>query len=61
MSNDISLHFDEIRAETDDAYLIYIEDEELEVWLPKSQIRMREEKSKIYLPEWLAKKHGLYD
>jgi hypothetical protein len=50
----------EIRNETDHAYLAF--DGINEVWLPKSQVKMREIKwpdFEITVPEWLAKKKGI--
>lgn len=50
------IYFDEIIRETDMAYLLAIDDEE--VWLPKSQCKMTETRV-AELPEWLAIEKGL--
>lgn len=49
----------EIRHETALAYLVY--DGHRDVWLPKSQCEVSEERGAaiVTLPEWLAQKTGL--
>ena len=59
----IHLDFDEIKAETDKALLVVIDDEEY--WIPLSQIADSDDYSKgdcggtISVSEWWAKKEGL--
>jgi len=50
----------DIRTETDHAYLAF--DGANEVWLPKSQVELKEIKwpdFEITMPEWLARKKGI--
>ena len=54
---DTRIEFDKLEKETDDAYLIVIDDEQ--IWLPKSQVRMYPNTEKVYVPDWLALKKGL--
>lgn len=48
----------EIKRETGRAILVDagLEDE---IWLPKSQIEIDDEKGTVSIPEWLAKEKGL--
>lgn len=48
----ITLLWDRIEHETDDAILFAFGDEE--VWLPKSQIDVDEEEGMLDIPLWLA-------
>lgn len=51
-----SIYIDELKAETDKAYLVVIEGDEY--WLPKSQCELEDDT--ITMPSWLAEKNGLY-
>lgn len=55
--HDIRIPFDEIKKETDGAYLLDMGDEEM--WFPKSQVRIYEKKKVVYVPMWMAKDKGL--
>jgi hypothetical protein len=58
----VHLEVDEIKKETDKAFLVVVDDEE--VWLPKSQIANPGDYNKgdkncsISVREWLAKEKG---
>lgn len=51
------VNFDEIVNETEKAWCVLINDEE--VWLPKSQVEMYEDDYVVVVPEWLMKEKGL--
>ena len=57
MSEDISVEFDELRSETENAFCIVID--KVVHWMPKSICRIYEKNNKIYAPEWLLNKKGL--
>ena len=58
MSNEsVEIDFDHIEAETDMAWLVVIDDDE--VWLPKSRCDIDNESHVADVPEWLAKEKGL--
>ena len=49
--------YDAIRFETDNAYLLEIDGEE--VWLPKSHCELNPDEDEAHIPEWLAIEKGL--
>lgn len=54
----VKIDFDEILAESDDAYRFQIGDDKH--WIPKSQISTVFEKIKVvHITEWIAAKKGL--
>ncbi len=58
-----ALCFTEVKHETDKAYLFKFDDE-TEEWVPKSQLKNREEfegsqEGLIVLPQWLIEEKGL--
>ena len=54
----VVIDFDEIKHETELAYLFVIDDNE--VWLPKSQcLTLDVEAREVEIPEWLAVDKGL--
>lgn len=57
MSEDVSVNFDKLEKDTESAFLITIDGEQ--IWIPKSQARMYDKVNKVYIPEWLALKKGL--
>ncbi len=48
----------EIKSQTPHAYLFKCEDD-IEVWIPKSEIELNEENNTFNIPLWLAEKKGL--
>lgn len=52
----VDVAYDEVKHETDKAYLFIISEEEF--WIPKSQVRHMEADLFI-IPRWLAEKKGL--
>lgn len=48
----VEISFDELKYETDAAFLVVIDDEK--VWLPKSQVELHETSGIVAMPEWLA-------
>ena len=55
--DDISIEYESLIKETEAAYQILIDDQN--IWLPKSQVRIYPKNKKVHLPEWLALKKGL--
>lgn len=56
--NLVKIDFDEILAESDEAYRFQIGDDKY--WIPKSQVSTIFTKKKIiYISEWIAEKKGL--
>lgn len=55
--SDVGVKYDELEKETESAFLITIDGEN--IWIPKSQSRLYDVNKKIYIPEWLAFKKGL--
>lgn len=54
----VTVRFDELMYETQKAYLVNIDDEE--VWIPKSVIEDFDEKNgQMIIAEWFASKEGL--
>lgn len=62
LSHYVHLEVDEILKETEAAFLVLINDEEL--WLPKSMVadakdyEVGDVDCTMSIPEWLARKHG---
>ena len=52
---DVDIDIDELKTETDKAYLVIIEGDEY--WMPKSQCELVGDT--ITIPRWLAEKNGL--
>jgi len=57
MDDYIRVEFDELEKETESAFLIAIDSEQ--IWIPKSQSRIYYKKKCVYIPEWLALEKGL--
>ena len=59
--SNVRVRFDGVEAETDAAYLLSVDGEE--VWIPKSQIaHMDDSAGELWIPLWLAEKKELdYD
>jgi len=49
--------YDNLQAETSNAYLLLFENNE--VWLPKSQVELHVSEHTVSMPEWLVIEHGL--
>ena len=58
---DVVEMWDEIKAETENAYLFGDENCSANVWLPKSQVKVNKMSRgyEVQIPYWLAKKKGL--
>jgi len=52
-----AIYFDELIKETEIAWLVKIDKEE--IWFPKSQCELDEDDKKVEVPEWLAIEKGL--
>jgi len=48
----IKIEFDEVYRETHLSYCIVIDD--VEYWLPKSQVILSDDKKAVFMAEWLA-------
>jgi len=59
MGDDVYVHYDKKKRETEAAILFVIDGEE--IWLPKSQIEYDSQDKVVIVPEWLARKHDLDD
>ena len=57
MSKSLSYTYDEIKHETDKAWLLEMGDSES--WFPKSQCKIDKDEKKIIMPAWLAISKGL--
>lgn len=56
--SNVLVHFDEIKAETEAAIFIVVDDEK--IWLPKSQIaHLDHGAGELWIPLWLAEKKSL--
>jgi hypothetical protein len=53
----IDIEYDELKHETDMAYLVIIDGDE--VWIPKSVCELDEDNQIIEVQEWFAEKEGL--
>jgi hypothetical protein len=53
---DVEVAYDEVRHETDKAYLFVIDTEK--IWIPKSQISHMNDDTFV-IPRWLAEENGL--
>jgi hypothetical protein len=53
----IDLDFDAVEFETDEAWLLVMDN--LLKWLPKSQCSLDRDEKKVSVPEWLAIREGL--
>lgn len=54
---DIRFEYDNLIKETDEAYLLEIDDHDY--WFPKSVTRLYDKKNVGYAPEWLLMKKAL--
>ena len=57
MSKSLSYPYDEIKHETEKAWLLEMGDDEF--WFPKSQCKINEDDKEISMPAWLAISKGL--
>lgn len=56
--DNVLVRFDEVKHETDGAFLIVVDEEE--VWIPKSQVaHVDHAKGEMWLPLWLAESKGV--
>ena len=54
------ISFHEVRYETEDAYLIEFNEDEEDVWIPKSEVvELDVDNCELTIPYWLAYEKGL--